>query len=92
MALGGLALAARVPGLAQSFSYDELFTLTRFATSPAAALTAQVAANNHPPASLLGWLGTQLVPLLPASPEVTLRAPFALLGALLRDGGQPDSS
>jgi len=42
-----------------------------------------VAANNHPPASLLGWLGTQVVPLLPASPEVTLRAPFALLGALL---------
>lgn len=75
--LGVLALLARLPGLGRSLWYDELFTLSHFASSPADALTRQIAANNHPPASLVAW-GASVF----ASSEVGLRIPFAVAGAL----------
>ena len=70
--LATLALLLRGRGLGRSLWYDELFTLTQFARSPAEALGRQVAANNHPPASLLAWAATQL-----GAQEVGLRAPSA---------------
>jgi len=79
VALGFAALWARLPGADRGLSYDELFTLTRFATSPAAAMGEQVAANNHPLASLLAWAASALG----ARSELALRAPFLLLGALV---------
>lgn len=75
--LGALALLARLPGLGRSLWYDELFTLVAFAGSPLDALTRQVAANNHPPASLVAWAAG----LVAGPSEVGLRLPFALLGA-----------
>ncbi len=75
--VGLSALAVRSPGLGRSLWYDELFTLAHFAGSPGAALGRQVAANNHPPASLLAFL----IGLLNES-EVALRLPFVLAGAL----------
>jgi mannosyltransferase len=74
--LGVLALLARLPGLGRSLWYDELFTLSHFSSSPIDALTRQIAANNHPPASLLAWVSSAF-----ASGEVGLRLPFAAAGA-----------
>ena len=76
-AIAVLAFFARIPGLGRSLWYDELFTLARFAGSPADALGTQVAANNHPPASLLAWA----VALFTES-DLLLRLPFAVAGAL----------
>ncbi|RMG10075.1 MAG: hypothetical protein D6731_18230 [Planctomycetota bacterium] len=72
-----LAFLARLPGLGRSLGYDELFTLTRFATSPARAVGEQVAAANHPLASLFAWAAARF-----AEGEVGLRLPFVVLGAL----------
>jgi hypothetical protein len=76
LALGLLALGLRIPGLDRSLWYDELFTLAHFAGSFGEAVGAQVAANNHPPASLLAWIVSGA-----GAGEVGLRLPFALSGA-----------
>lgn len=75
--LGLLALAVRLPGLSRSLWYDELVTVSSFSASPWQAWTRQVAANNHPAASLLVWAGSLALP----EGEGWWRLPFALLGA-----------
>lgn len=71
------ALCMRLPGLSRSLWYDELVTLSSFTRTPYEAWTRQLAANNHPLASLLAWFAGLFGP-----DEVRLRFPFALAGAL----------
>ena len=78
LALGAAAFLLRLPGLGRSLWYDELVTLSSFTASPWAAFTRQVAANNHPLASLLAWAAGAALP----EGEAWLRLPFALVGAL----------
>jgi len=77
LGLGLLALLLRLPGLDRSLWYDELFTLTQFARSIGDAATRQIAANNHPLASLLACAASSV-----SQGEVGLRLPFVFLGAL----------
>ncbi|MBL4846020.1 MAG: glycosyltransferase family 39 protein [Planctomycetes bacterium] len=72
-----LALIPRVGALRRGLSYDELFTLTNFTSKLKEAVGGQLAANNHPLASVLAWLARQV-----SEGELALRVPFALLGAL----------
>jgi hypothetical protein len=72
-----VALLVRVPGLARSLWYDELFTLRHFADSPAHALLEQKHANNHPLASLVAFFARQV-----SEDPRALRLPFVVLASL----------
>jgi hypothetical protein len=71
-----LALALRVRGLGRSIWYDEAFTLQNFTGGALEAWTHQVAANNHPLASLLAWVAK----VAGAEAPLALRSPFLVLG------------
>lgn len=79
LALFGLAVLIRLPGLGRSLFYDERFTANHFTGSFLAAVLTQKQANNHPLASLLAWLATEL---LGRGDALALRAPSVLVGAL----------
>ncbi|MGE0709915.1 MAG: hypothetical protein AB7N76_25285 [Planctomycetota bacterium] len=77
LALLAAAVLLRWRGTTRGLWYDELFTLAHFTSGPAAALGRQVAGNNHPLASLLGWLARSLG----ADTAISLRLPSLLAGA-----------